>query len=103
MIKVDFVLKNNFYKELTIKGHANYDSYGKDIVCSAVSAIGVGGLNAIYQITGQKPDYQIEDGYIHLEFIDDDKCQIIANTMLVQLQSIEESYKKYIKITITTM
>ncbi|MDY4788768.1 MAG: ribosomal-processing cysteine protease Prp [Bacilli bacterium] len=103
MIKVDFVLKNNFYKELTIKGHANFDSYGKDIVCSAVSAIGVGGLNAIYQITGIKPDYEVEDGFIHLVFNTDEKSQTIAQTMLVQLQSIEESYNQYIKIKITTM
>ena len=103
MIKVDFVLKNNFYSELTIKGHANYDEYGKDIVCSAVSAIGVGGLNAIKEITGVDPDYKLDEGFINMKFNNDETSQTIAKTLYVQLLSIEQSYGKYIKINIQSM
>ena len=103
MIKVDFVLKNNFYTELTIKGHANYAEAGSDIVCSAVSAIGVGGLNAIEKIKGEEPNYKIEDGFINVLFETDETSQIIAKTIYTQLKTIEESYGKYLKIKITTM
>ena len=103
MIKVDFVLKNNSYTELTIKGHANYATEGSDIVCSAVSAIGVGGLNAIEKIKGEEPKYKIEDGFINVLFETDETSQIIAKTIYTQLKTIEESYSKYIKIKITTM
>ena len=103
MIKVDFVLKNNFYTELTIKGHANFAEEGSDIVCSAVSAIGVGGLNAIEKIKGEEPKYKIEDGFINVLFETDETSQIIAKTIYTQLKTIEESYGKYLKIKITTM
>ena len=103
MIKVDFVLKNNFYTELTIKGHANFAEEGSDIVCSAVSAIGVGGLNAIEKIKGEEPNYKIEDGFINVLFETDETSQIIAKTIYTQLKTIEESYGKYLKIKITTM
>ena len=103
MIKVDFVLKNNFYTELTIKGHANYAESGSDIVCSAVSAIGVGGLNAIQKIKGYEPKYKVNDGFINVLFETDETSQIIAKTLYVQLKSVEESYGKFIKIKITNM
>ena len=32
---------------LEVSGHSNYDTKGKDIVCAGVSAIVVGGLNAL--------------------------------------------------------
>ena len=39
MIKVKAVSKGNYLQKIEIKGHANYDDYGKDIVCAAVSSI----------------------------------------------------------------
>ena len=45
MIKI--VVKNDV---ITISGHANYDEYGKDIVCSAVSSTVITTINAILSI-----------------------------------------------------
>ena len=45
MIKV--VVKND---SITISGHANYDDYGKDIVCAAVSATVITTVNGILSI-----------------------------------------------------
>ena len=42
MIKVE--IENN---KIEIKGHANYDDYGKDIVCASVSSIVITTINAI--------------------------------------------------------
>ena len=50
MIKVKVLKENNFYKEITITGHANYDTYGKDIVCSSVSSIVITTVNAIISL-----------------------------------------------------
>lgn len=38
MIKVKLTKNNNYYKRIIITGHANYDDFGKDIVCAAVSS-----------------------------------------------------------------
>ena len=35
---------------ITISGHANYDEYGKDIVCSAVSATVITTVNGVLSI-----------------------------------------------------
>ncbi len=85
---------------LTSKGHANYADKGKDIVCSAVSAILIGGLNAIKNID----DFKIikDDGYLEIlankNISKDD--QIVFYTIYIQLKTIEESYPKNLKIII---
>ena len=38
MIRINVNKENNQIKKITLEGHANYDEYGKDIVCAAVSA-----------------------------------------------------------------
>ena len=45
MIKV--VIKEDI---ITISGHANYDEYGKDIVCAAVSSTVITTVNGILSI-----------------------------------------------------
>ena len=47
MISVNVSFIGNDVKSLTVSGHANYDEYGKDIVCAGVSAIVTGGINAL--------------------------------------------------------
>ena len=75
-----------------------YDKFGKDIVCSAVSCSSVGALNALENPKGFK--IVIEDGYLELRNICDitKHDQIVIETLIIQLKSIEESYPKYIKV-----
>ena len=47
MIKVSVLKENRKYKKITILGHAMYDDYGKDIVCSACSSIVITTVNGI--------------------------------------------------------
>ena len=53
MIKV---LKNK--ENISITGHAMYDDYGKDIVCSAVSSIVITTINGILAINSEAITYQ---------------------------------------------
>ncbi|MDD3383265.1 MAG: ribosomal-processing cysteine protease Prp [Bacilli bacterium] len=99
MINIIVKYKKNFVKEIIVSGHSDYAEYGKDIVCAGVSAISVGSLNAIYEFTGTKPEHIINDGYLLIKFSEDSINQIIAKVTLIQLESIEESYSKHIKIT----
>ena len=99
MISVNVTFIGKDVKSLTVSGHANYDRYGKDIVCAGVSAVVTGGINALEsEIEGIK--IINEDNKLGVEVINNnEKIQIILNTILIQLQTIENSYKKYIKIT----
>ena len=99
MISVNVTFIGKDVKSLTVSGHANYDQYGKDIVCAGVSAVVTGGINAL---ESEIESIKIinEDNKLGVEVINsNEKIQIILNTILVQLQTIENSYKKYIKIT----
>ena len=98
MIKVEYIENSSNIEYIKISGHANYNDYGKDIVCSAVSAISIGALNALKNIE----NYAItqKEGLIIIEnknksSYDDN---IVLNTMLIQLKTIEQSYPKFIQI-----
>ena len=101
MIKIQINKTNNKYSSLLVSGHSNYDEHGKDIVCAGVSAIVTGGLNALIIENKKKISYRVNDGYVNVDVldIDDDKLQIIMDVIVVQLKTIEESYKKYVKIS----
>ena len=99
MISVNVTFIGKEVKSLTVSGHANYDKYGKDIVCAGVSAVVTGGINALEE---QVNNIEIinEDNKLGVKVINSNEyIQIVLNTILIQLETIERSYKKYIKIT----
>ena len=99
MISVNVTFIGSDVKSLTVSGHANYDKYGKDIVCAGVSAVVTGGINALED---QVNNIEIinEDNKLGVKVINSNEyIQIVLNTILIQLETIEKSYKKYIKIT----
>ena len=99
MISVNVTFIGKDVKSLTVSVHAKYDKYGKDRVCAVVSAVVTGVINAL---ESEIDNIKVinEDNKLGVEIINsNDKIQIILNTILVQLQTIENSYKKYIKIT----
>lgn len=99
MISVNVTFIGKDVKTLTVSGHANYDQYGKDIVCAGVSAVVTGGINALESEINSIKIIN-EDNKLGVEVINsNEKIQIILNTILIQLKTIENSYKKYIKIT----
>lgn len=100
MIKIEINKTNNKYTSLIVSGHSNYDEHGKDIVCAGVSAIVTGGLNALAIENKNKFSCGVKDGYVNVNILDssDVRIQLIMDVIVTQLRTIEESYKKYIKI-----
>ena len=99
MISVNVTFIGNDVKSLTVSGHANYDKYGKDIVCAGVSAVVTGGINAL---ENQVSNIEIisKENELGVKVINSNEyIQIVLKTILIQLETIESSYKKYIKIT----
>jgi uncharacterized protein YsxB (DUF464 family) len=99
MISVNVSFIGNDVKSLTVSGHANYDKYGKDIVCAGVSAVVTGGINAL---ESQVCNIEIisKENELGVKVINSNEyIQIVLKTILTQLETIESSYKKYIKIT----
>ncbi|MFJ7727093.1 ribosomal-processing cysteine protease Prp [Neobacillus sp. NPDC097160] len=93
-------------KSFEMSGHALFADRGKDIVCAGVSAVSVGAINAVHELTGITPDLEHRaDGFLRCvvpEDLPDDiheKVQLILEAMIVSLRTIEEEYGKHIKIT----
>ena len=59
MITVNVIKENRKYKKITILGHAMYDDYGKDIVCSACSSIVITTINGILALDKGSLSYLI--------------------------------------------
>ena len=98
MISVNVSFIGSDLQKLTVSGHANYDQYGKDIVCAGVSAVVTGGINAL---ESELANIKIvnEDNKLGVLVVNsNEKIQTILKTILIQLETIEASYKKYIKI-----
>ncbi|MDF9867732.1 uncharacterized protein YsxB (DUF464 family) [Bacilli bacterium PM5-3] len=100
MTKVKIEQHNDYINSIEIKGHAMFAENGKDIVCAAISSIVFGTLNALIEFNLTEDNIIVSEAYIKIDMINDDKLQMIVKTMIIQLQTIQESYPDYIQILI---
>jgi uncharacterized protein YsxB (DUF464 family) len=105
VIKVKIVRsKDGSIRSFTVKGHAFYADPGKDIVCAGVSAITVGTVNAIEALTGAKLVSRMEDGFLQASVPElpmgstPEQVQLLLESMVVMLRTIQESYGGYIAV-----
>lgn len=103
MIKVIVRYKDKQIQEVKVSGHANSAEYGKDLVCAGVSTVCSGIANTLvtYRFLDDNMgtiDYQ--EGFVRIKVNQfDEKIQVVLETFVISLMTIEESYSKYIKIT----
>lgn len=100
MIRIDIKRRNHLISQITISGHAEADVKGKDLVCAGVSCIAIGALNALNEQCS-KCDLQMKESFIQItnNLLSDQKAQIMLEMLRVQLVTMQESYKNYIKVT----
>jgi uncharacterized protein YsxB (DUF464 family) len=105
MITAIFTKNGNNIVSVNLSGHADYVDEGYDMVCSAVSAVSLTIANGITEVLHIKPSIALEDGFLSMDFKslsleDIDKCQILLETMLIGMNSIETNYGDYIRVEI---
>lgn len=96
MVRVSILSKNEIVYGLEVKGHADFATSGQDLVCAGVSCIITGGFNAL-----NKEDIEsitLEEGYAKVILKPESESLKVLNTIIIQLQTIQESYSKYIQI-----
>jgi uncharacterized protein YsxB (DUF464 family) len=105
MIQVDIRRQSDrFICGFTVSGHAEFDIPGKDIVCSGVSAVTIGTVNAVEALLQVDLSPTVESGYlsvevpIKMEANEFQRCQLLLESMVVMLQGIATSYQTYITI-----
>ena len=100
MIRVKVESDKKHITKISILGHADYDDYGKDIVCSSVSSIVTTTVNGIYEIDNTYLNVEaMKDGNMIITILIEDKiCDKLINNMLSLLSELEESYPENIKV-----
>lgn len=85
-------------KSITISGHANYDDYGKDIVCAAVSSTVITTVNGILSIDSNAIEV-IENGKVEIKILkDNETVNKLINNMINLLTELQKDYKDNIDI-----
>lgn len=99
MIKVKVEKVDSLYKKISINGHAMYDDYGKDIVCSAASSIATTTINGILTLNEGSLSYQVKEGSLIIENISvDDTTQKLLENMVSLLKELENQYPTNIEV-----
>ena len=85
--------------DISISGHAEYDEYGKDIVCASVSSIVTTSVNAILSFDSNAIKYKVKEGLISIKIEShDDTTDTLLNNMIKVLEDLASDYPKNIKI-----
>ena len=99
MIRININYQDNYIKQITLKGHANYADYGNDIVCAAVSATYLCTINGILYIKENSVEVLSNDNdQIINVLVQDDTINKLLENMIRCLKSLEEKYPNNIKI-----
>ncbi|NLL69796.1 MAG: ribosomal-processing cysteine protease Prp [Epulopiscium sp.] len=102
-----FRRKKNQICGFQVKGHAEYGPYGKDILCSAVTALVFNTINSIEALTLEPIEYEYksEGGFIRCHFLNASKsdlgqdAKLLVESMLLGLSHIQKDYgNEYIQI-----
>lgn len=99
MIKIKVQNNKSKIDNISILGHALYDDYGKDIVCSSVSSIVITTVNGISEINDKYLTVEeVKDGMIIRILNEDKTCDKLIKNMLSLLSELSESYPENIEV-----
>lgn len=105
MINVS-IYKNaeNLITGFKLSGHADYSTYGSDVVCAAVSALVINTINSIENFTSDT--FQVEQDEkkgmmeFHLVSPISNNGNLLLSSLALGLQGIADDYAdKYIRLT----
>ena len=99
MIRIKVTYQANDIKQITLKGHANYEEYGKDIVCAAVSATYLCTINGILSLKENSIEVLSNHNTEIINILDNnDITNKLLQNMIRCLKSLEKKYPNNIKI-----
>ena len=99
MIKVNLKYNDDVVDSILVCGHAGYDVYGKDIVCSGASSIATTSINGILTLNEGSLSYQVtKEGLIISNIATDETTQKLLENMVNLLKQLEEQYPTNIEV-----
>ncbi|MCF0111220.1 MAG: ribosomal-processing cysteine protease Prp [Erysipelotrichaceae bacterium] len=98
MVKVHVTLHNGSIQSLRIQGHADSAPYGQDLVCAGTSAVAIGLLNALNELAEGCCDLEMNQSIQVTVNQSTETVQNVLQCGLIQLQTLEDQYSKFIQI-----
>lgn len=98
MIDVTLLINNEKRLGFAIKGHANFDQHGYDIVCAAVSILSYTAVNTLdyYEI-----DFDFFDDENEMKVSlknSNEKSEIILNDFEIGIKTLLTNYNEYVNL-----
>ncbi|MBP1744316.1 MAG: hypothetical protein H6Q58_1294 [Firmicutes bacterium] len=105
MVKVVLTRDSGKLISYRASGHAGSVDEGYDMVCSAISASSIMIANGITDVLNLEPSITVDDGFLHIDLRnlapgEVEKCQVLMETLLLGVKSIEQNYGKYIIVKV---
>ncbi len=101
MVKANYTIDENT-RSLTVSGHANYDEYGRDIVCAGISAL-VQALIGWLEENHYRASFASVDqkeGELVISADGGEDIAAIFNMASIGLMQIADSYPDHVQIDI---
>ena len=102
MIQISIIRHNNEYSQIKAFGHAEYDDYGKDIVCAAVSVLIINAANSLEKFTNDLIMAEThEDGTTEILLMEhpSKEAVLLVDSLILGLEGIRNQYgKKYLSV-----
>ena len=84
---------------ITVTGHANYDEYGKDIVCASVSTLFLSLIDSIANLTEAECDVEIDSGYGKIEFSKHtEQSKLLVDSFMIGVDIVREEFPEYVSL-----
>lgn len=98
MIDVTLLKKKKKRLGFEIKGHANFDQHGYDIVCAAVSILSYTAINTL-DYYNKEFDYSDDGDEMKVSLLkSDEKVDIILNDFEIGIKTMLTNYNEYVNL-----
>ena len=98
MITILLKETDGHFVSLEAKGHANSAPYGADLVCAAVSAVILGGFNALEDSDAYEAKASEGSASLRAKRIPSEHDAIVISTLITQLTSLTESHPESVRL-----
>jgi len=100
MTNIIFYKQENKISGFEVSGHTGKDSFGKDVLCSAISSVTQNTLLGIVEVLKLDATFKIDDAYLSLKLndLENESAQVLLKTCLLSLKEITKNEKKYVKL-----
>ena len=102
MIQISITRHNSEYSQIKAFGHAEYNDYGKDIVCAAVSVLIINTANSLEKFTNDLITAEThEDGTTEILVKEHPSKEaiLLIDSLILGLDGIRNQYgKKYLSV-----